>query len=81
MVGSEYLSGWKDIANYLGKSVRTVQRYERHLGLPVHRLSRGFQGSVIAAKAEVDAWVKASPLNVISAQNSHPRSTPATLRP
>ena len=26
MVGSEYLSGWKDIANYLGKCVRTVQR-------------------------------------------------------
>ena len=23
------ISGWKDIANYLGKGVRTVQRYER----------------------------------------------------
>jgi hypothetical protein len=31
----EILSGWKDIANHLGMGVRTVQRYERELGLPV----------------------------------------------
>ena len=30
----EIFSGWKDIANYLGKGVRTIQRYERELGLP-----------------------------------------------
>lgn len=34
------LSGWKEIANYLGKGVRTVQRYEYELLLPVvHRES------------------------------------------
>jgi hypothetical protein len=60
--GSGYLSGWKDIANYLEKGVRTVQRYERHLGLPVHRPSADNRGGVIATKAEVDAWVNASPL-------------------
>lgn len=56
------LSGWKDIANYLGKGVRTVQRYERELGLPVRRPAGRESGSVIATKAEVDAWVSAIPL-------------------
>lgn len=35
--GIEILSGWKEIANYLRKGVRTVQRYERELGLPIRR--------------------------------------------
>ena len=34
---SAVLSSWKDIARYMGKGVRTVQRWERHLGLPVRR--------------------------------------------
>ncbi len=29
------LNSWKEIACYLGRGVRTVQRYERDLGLPV----------------------------------------------
>jgi len=56
------VSGWKDIANYLGMGVRTVQRYERKLRLPVHRLAGKPTGSVIATKAELDAWVAASPI-------------------
>ena len=55
------LSGWKDIANYLGKAVRTVQRYEYELGLPVHRPAGKLRGSVIAAKSDLDAWVAAKP--------------------
>ena len=54
---SKVLSGWKDIANYLGKGVRTVQRYERELGLPVRRPSGKPKGSVIATRTELDAWV------------------------
>jgi hypothetical protein len=52
----EIFSGWKDIANYLGKGVRTVQRYEKELMLPVRRPS-GSRGSVLATKAELDRWV------------------------
>jgi len=33
----EILSGWKEIACHLGRGVRTVQRYERELGLPIRR--------------------------------------------
>jgi|SRR5579862_2598348 len=58
----EILSGWKDIANYLGQGVRTVQRYERDLGLPVRRTAGRCKGAVIATKAEIDAWISARPL-------------------
>src|SRR5215467_7008372 len=54
---SIFISGWKDIATYLNKGVRTVQRYEREIGLPIHRPSAKFPGSVIATKTELDNWV------------------------
>jgi predicted DNA-binding transcriptional regulator AlpA len=57
-----FLSGWKEIANYLGKGVRTVQRYERELGFPVRRPAGKSHAAVIATRAEVDAWVAASPI-------------------
>jgi hypothetical protein len=56
------LSGWKEIAEYLGKGVRTVQRYEEDGGLPVRRPSGHANGSVIATTRELDAWIAASPL-------------------
>lgn len=58
-----FLSGWKEIANYLGKGVRTVQRYEVELALPVRRPAGKSTGSVVATKAELDGWVKASPIH------------------
>ena len=58
----EVINGWKEIANYLGKSVRTVQRYERVLGLPVRRPARKSIASVIATKVELDAWIAAAPV-------------------
>jgi hypothetical protein len=62
---SQFLSGWKDIANYLGKGVRTVQRYERLMGLPVRRPAGRTAGSVVATRAELDAWVIASPVREV----------------
>jgi len=58
----QFLSGWKEIANYLGKGVRTVQRYECELGLPVRRPAGRPSGSVLATRAELDAWVSAIPI-------------------
>ncbi len=54
---SKILSGWKNIANYLGKGVRTVQRYERELALPVRRPSGKKKGSVMVTRSELDAWI------------------------
>ncbi len=50
------LDSWKEIAAYLKKEVRTVQRWEKSLGLPVRRLTQGKQGTVFAYKADLDAW-------------------------
>jgi len=50
------LDSWKAIAAYLGRGVRTVQRWEREEGLPVHRLAHEKRGSVYARRREVDAW-------------------------
>jgi Tol biopolymer transport system component len=50
------LDSWKAIASYLGRGVRTVQRWEREEGLPVHRLAHEKRGSVYADRHEVDAW-------------------------
>ena len=58
----EIFNGWKEIASYLGKGVRTVQRYECDLGVPVRRPAGRLRGSVVATKTELDAWVSASPL-------------------
>jgi hypothetical protein len=54
------LSGWKEIATYLKRGVRTVQRWE-HLGLPVHRPLGRDRSAVTALANEVDAWMAATP--------------------
>jgi hypothetical protein len=56
----EFFSGWKEIADYLRKGVRTVQRYERELQLPIHRPARKSGASVIASRTELDGWVTAA---------------------
>jgi hypothetical protein len=50
------LDGWKDIAACLGRDVRTVQRWEKSLGLPVQRVQDSKSGSVYAFRSEIDAW-------------------------
>lgn len=52
------LGSWKEIASYLGKGVRTVQRWERCSGLPVHRPSGSSKGVVLAFPAELDRWAR-----------------------
>ena len=56
MGNGEQLSSWKEIAAYLKCGVRTVQRWERLEGLPVHRHQHQKNGTVYAYKAELDAW-------------------------
>jgi len=51
------LDGWKEIAAHLGRGVRTAQRWERELRLPVRRLGTGGAEVVYAFKEELDAWL------------------------
>ena len=53
---SDRLDSWKQIAAYLKRDVRTVQRWERLDGLPVHRSPGAGSGSVFAYRAEIDRW-------------------------
>src|SRR5215469_8079962 len=50
------LDSWKEIASHLRRTVRTVQRWERHEGLPVHRHLHRSANSVYAYRAEIDNW-------------------------
>jgi tetratricopeptide (TPR) repeat protein len=50
------LESWKDIAAYLRRDVRTVQRWEQTDGLPVHRHKRAHRPIPYAWKTELDAW-------------------------
>jgi tetratricopeptide (TPR) repeat protein len=53
---SDRLDSWKEIAAYLKRDVRTVYRWEKDQGLPVHRHQHKKRGTVYAYKAELDAW-------------------------
>jgi hypothetical protein len=52
------LTCWKDIARYLGKGVRTVQRWEREFGLPVRRPTGiDHKSAVVAYTRDLDSWL------------------------
>jgi hypothetical protein len=53
------LNSWKEIAAYLGRGVRTAQRWEKY-GLPVRRLAPGPRASVIADAGEIDKWIQSA---------------------
>src|SRR6266849_10885720 len=52
------LDSWGEIASYLGREVRTVQRWERTEGLPVRRHEHKKKSTVYAYAGELDAWIK-----------------------
>ena len=52
------LVSWKEIAVFLNRSERTVKRWERERGLPVHRVPGGERGSVFAYPGELGDWLK-----------------------
>jgi hypothetical protein len=52
------LTSWKEIAAYLGKGVRTVQRWEQELGLPVRRPIPLNRGMVVATPQDLDLWLR-----------------------
>jgi hypothetical protein len=55
------LHSWKEISKYTGVGVRTVQRYETQLGLPVHRPAERARGKVLAFCDEIDSWLSKAP--------------------
>jgi hypothetical protein len=70
------LGSWKEIADYLGYEVRTCLRWEKKLGLPIHRIDpESSRSRVFAYQEELDDWLRTRqpgsiPLNLSAGQNS-----------
>src|SRR4249920_194468 len=73
------LDSWKEIAAYLGRGVRTVQRWEREEGLPVHRLAHEKRGSIYARCEELEAWWESRRLT-LTPKSSEPATEHALHR-
>jgi len=56
--GDLQLESWKEIATYLKRGIRTVQRWEAKEGLPVRRQVHEKLGTVYAYARELDTWRK-----------------------
>src|SRR5215813_6385780 len=55
------LTCWKDVAVYMGKGVRTVQRWEHDFGLPVRRPATSYSKATVSVDiAELDVWRRAN---------------------
>jgi TolB-like protein len=52
------LESWKEIAAYFERDLRTVIRWEKDLGLPVHRYPGKAKGRVYALASELQAWAE-----------------------
>ena len=55
--GGRVFSSWKEIATFLGKGVRTVQRWEKTLGLPVRRPNGAASNVVVATESDLRRWM------------------------
>jgi Tol biopolymer transport system component len=60
----QLLESWKEIATYLKRDVRTVIRWEKTEGLPVHRQMHQARGSVFAYPSELETWKGSRELRV-----------------
>jgi hypothetical protein len=77
------LESWGEIAAYLRREIRTVQRWEKTLGLPIRRLQVGKQSSVYAFPSELDKWYLEREPQVKEEERSdeHTPTAPPELRP
>ena len=48
-----WLTGWKDIARYIGRCTKTAQKYHKEYKMPV----RVFSYQVQALPYEIDQWL------------------------
>ncbi len=66
---SDRLTGWRDVATHVGKSIRTAQRWEKIFNLPVHRITTPNGEVVYAFRTELDAWLRTREPKVATEQN------------
>ncbi|MEX1246706.1 MAG: hypothetical protein WEF99_18325 [Thermoanaerobaculia bacterium] len=74
------LDSWKEIASYLRRSVRSVQRWEAEEGMPVHRHVHAKAGTVYAFASELDVWWKERGA-ILAEKNGAEQGDPAEVEP
>ena len=79
MEPADRLESWKEIAAYLKRDVRTVQRWEAFESLPVHRHQHKKRGSVYAHPAELDAWRDSRRAELFAAPDANAVGPPHAL--
>jgi hypothetical protein len=53
----QILNGWKEISGHIKRVVRTAQRWETRMGMPVHRRPLNNKSAVVAFSDELDRWI------------------------
>jgi|SRR5215469_6600438 len=75
---ADRLNSWKEIAHYLNRDVRTIQRWEAFESLPIHRQFHRKSGTVHGYKTEIDAWRKNRSYRKAVDREQKPCPTPLT---
>lgn len=75
------LDSWKEIAVYLNRDVKTVQRWEKREAMPVHRHLHDRMGSVYAFRTELDLWTRSRNLRVAQENGNDAASAPPAPAP
>lgn len=75
---NEPLTSWKAIAAVFNRDVRTVQRWEKEEGLPVHRHLHHRRHSVWAGREELETWweQRGAALTAESDSEAHQKAVP-----
>ena len=77
---SKMLSSWKEIAHFFGKGVRTVQRWEKTLDLPIHRPAGAPSNVVLARTSDLEEWMHRGPVaRAVAQEETISTSSPALL--
>ena len=93
-MNDDRLESWKDIAAHFGRDIRTVQRWEKIEGLPVHRHAHRRRSTPFAYVHELEEWfrnrdpavrgIMQLPTRALTLENephSHQSSGPASIPP
>lgn len=74
------LDSWKEIAAYLNRDLRTLQRWEKTANLPIRRLNKPGMRAVFAYTGDLDEWLQRQ--SPVPAETADARAvTPASPDP
>jgi hypothetical protein len=65
----QILSGWKEISNHIERGVRTAQRWQVRLGMPVHRPALKDRSAVVAFTDELERWLSRTAPDTLNRNN------------